>query len=101
VKITGNKAILNFAHTGGGLEARGGELKGFIVAGEDKVWHEAKAEIKGKNVEVVSDKVAKPVAVRYGWAKYPECNLYNKEGLPASPFRTDQWPGVTAPKPQP
>jgi sialate O-acetylesterase len=101
VKITGNKAILNFAHTGAGLEARGGELKGFIVAGEDEVWHEAKAEIKGNNIEVVSDKVAKPVAVRYGWAKYPECNLYNKEGLPASPFRTDKWPGVTAPKPQP
>jgi sialate O-acetylesterase len=101
MKIAVNKAILNFAHTGSGLEARGGELKGFIMAGEDKVWHEAKAEIKGKNVEVVSDKVAKPVAVRYGWAKYPECNLYNKEGLPASPFRTDQWPGVTVPKPQP
>jgi sialate O-acetylesterase len=101
VNITGNKAILSFDHTGTGLESKGGELKGFIIAGADKVWHEAKAEIKGNQVEITSDSVAKPVAVRYGWAKYPECNLYNKEGLPASPFRTDQWPGITQPKPQP
>ncbi|MBO0798970.1 MAG: sialate O-acetylesterase, partial [Blastocatellia bacterium] len=99
--IAAGKVILNFDHTGAGLESRGGELKGFLIAGEDKVWHEAKAVIKGgKQVEVTSEDVAKPVAVRYGWAKYPECNLYNKEGLPASPFRTDQWPGVTQPKPQ-
>jgi sialate O-acetylesterase len=101
VNIVGNLATISFDHTGGGLETRGGDLKGFIIAGEDRVWHEAKAEIRGEQVEVTSDAVAKPVAVRYGWAKFPEVNLYNKEGLPASPFRTDQWPGVTSPKPQP
>jgi sialate O-acetylesterase len=98
MKIEGDKVSLSFNHTGGGLEARGGELKGFIIAGEDKVWHEAKAEIKGKRVIVTSAEVAKPVAVRYGWMKYPTCNLYHQEGLPATPFRTDDWPGVTQPK---
>jgi sialate O-acetylesterase len=98
MKVDGNKVILSFKHTGGGLEARGGELKGFIVAGEDKVWREAKAEIRGREVVVTSAEVARPVAVRYGWAKFPVVNLYNKEGLPASPFRTDDWPGVTAPQ---
>ena len=101
LKIDGDKAILSFKHTGGGLEARGGELKGFLIAGDDKVWREAKAEIKGKQVIVSSAEVAKPVAVRYAWAKFPTSTLYNKEGLPASPFRTDDWPGVTQPKPQP
>jgi sialate O-acetylesterase len=101
LKIDGDKAVLSFKHTGGGLEARGGDLKGFLIAGDDKVWREAKAEIKGKQVIVSSAEVAKPVAVRYAWAKFPTCNLYNKEGLPASPFRTDEWPGVTQPKPQP
>lgn len=99
MKVKGNRVELNFKHTGGGLEARGGALKGFLIAGEDKVWREATAEIKGKRVIVTSAEVANPVAVRYAWAKYPECNLYNKEGLPAVSFRTDTWPGVTAPKP--
>jgi sialate O-acetylesterase len=98
MKIEGDKAILSFKHTGGGLEARGGELKGFIMAGEDKVWREAKAEIKGDRVIVSSAEVTKPVAVRYAWMKYPTCNLFNKEGLPATPFRTDNWPGVTQPQ---
>jgi len=98
LKVEGDKAILSFKHTGGGLEARGGELKGFIIAGADKVWREAKAEIKGDRVIVSSPEALKPVAVRYAWAKYPECNLYNKEGLPATPFRTDDWPGVTQSK---
>jgi sialate O-acetylesterase len=101
VKIEGDKAILSFKHLGTGLEARGGELKGFIIAGEDKVWREAKAEIKGDRVIVMGADVSKPLAVRYGWMKYPTCNLYNKEGLPASPFRTDDWPGVTQPKVNP
>ncbi|MCG3160050.1 MAG: hypothetical protein JMDDDDMK_01082 [Acidobacteria bacterium] len=98
MKIEGDKVSLSFNHTGGGLEARGGELKGFIIAGEDKVWREAKAEIKGKRVIVHSPEVSKPMAVRYGWMKFPTCNLYNKEGLPATPFRTDDWPGVTQSK---
>jgi sialate O-acetylesterase len=98
MKVEGDKVALSFKHAGGGLEARGGELKGFLIAGDDKVWREAKAEIKGDRVIVSSSEVAKPVAVRYAWAKYPTCNLYNKEGLPATPFRTDDWPGVTQPK---
>jgi sialate O-acetylesterase len=98
MKVEGDKVVLSFKHTGGGLEARGDELKGFIIAGDDKIWREAKAEIKGDRVIVSSPEVAKPAAVRYAWAKYPTCNLYNKEGLPATPFRTDDWPGVTQPK---
>jgi len=98
MKIENDKAILSFKHSGGGLEARGGELKGFIIAGADRVWREAKAEIKGNRVIIASADVSKPVAVRYAWIKYPTCNLFNKEGLPATPFRTDDWPGVTQPK---
>ncbi len=98
MKIEGDKVSLSFKHTGGGLEAQGGELKGFIIAGDDKVWREARAEIKGDHVIVSSPEAPKPVAVRYAWIKYPTCNLYNKEGLPATPFRTDDWPGVTQPK---
>ncbi|HKQ75697.1 MAG TPA: sialate O-acetylesterase [Blastocatellia bacterium] len=98
MKVEGGKVSLNFNHIGGGLEARGGELKGFIIAGDDKVWREAKAEIKGDHVIVSSAEVTNPVAVRYAWMKFPTCNLYNKEGLPATPFRTDDWPGVTQTK---
>lgn len=98
MKMQDNKIALQFKHVGGGLEAKGGELKGFLIAGEDKLWHKAKAEIKGAQVIVTSTDVAKPVAVRYAWAKYPTCNLYNKEGLPAVPFRTDDWAMITAPK---
>jgi sialate O-acetylesterase len=98
MKVDGDKIALNFHHVGSGLEAKGGALKGFLIAGEDKVWHEAKAEIKGKQVVVSSPNVTKPVAARYAWAKYPTVNFYNKEGLPANPFRTDDWPMVTRPK---
>ena len=83
-------------HVGGGLVAKGGgPLKGFAVAGEDKKWHWAEAAIDGETVVVSSAEVKKPVAVRYAWANNPDCNLYNKEDLPASPFRTDDWPGTT------
>jgi sialate O-acetylesterase len=98
VKFDGNQAVLSFANVGKGLEARDGALKGFLIAGADKVFHAATAEIKGKRVVVTSANVSQPVAVRYAWAKYPEVNFYNKEGLPAVPFRTDDWPGVTQPK---
>ena len=98
VKFDGANATLSFTNAGKGLEARAGALKGFLLAGEDKVFHAATAEIKGKRVIVTSAAVAQPVAVRYAWAKYPEVNFYNKEGLPAVPFRTDDWPGVTADK---
>ncbi len=95
--VESNKAILHFDHVGSGLVAGGGgPLKGFAIAGLDKKFVWADAKIKGDTVIVSSDKVTEPVAVRYGWADNPVCNLYNKEGLPASPFRTDDWPGVTA-----
>ena len=89
MSVEGNRAIIHFTHVGKGLMAKGGELKGFVVAGTDKKIVPAHAEIQGKTVVVTSDKVSKPVAVRYGWANVPDVNLYNKEGLPASPFRTD------------
>lgn len=93
VKVMDDKIILTFDSIGGGLIAKGGgELKYFAIAGEDKKFVWAKAEIQGKCVILSSDQVPKPVAVRYAWADNPEgANLYNKEGLPASPFRTDRW----------
>jgi sialate O-acetylesterase len=98
LKIEGNKAVVYFANVGSGLEARGGELKGFAICGEDKKWVWAKAEIVKDRVIVSNAEVAKPVAVRFGWADYPVVNLWNKEGLPASPFRTDDFPMITAGK---
>jgi sialate O-acetylesterase len=67
-------------------------LAGFYIAGEDHKWSEAEAKIDNDSVLVSSPTVPKPVAVRYGWANSPRCNLYNRAGLPASPFRTDDWP---------
>lgn len=92
------KAVLQFDHVGKGLEARDGALKGFAVCGEDRKFVWANAEIVGKTVVVSSPQVAKPVAVRYGWADCPVVNLWNKDGLPATPFRTDDFPMTTAPK---
>jgi sialate O-acetylesterase len=95
--VDGNKAILHFEHVGGGLVAGGGEpLKGFAIASADHKFVWADAKIEGDTVVVSCDKVSEPAAVRYGWADNPICNLYNKAGLPASPFRTDDWPGITA-----
>ncbi len=89
MEVKGDHAILYFTHVGKGLMAKGGELRGFVIAGADNKFVPAHAEIQGKTVVVTSDKVDKPVAVRYGWANVPDVNLYNKNGLPASPFRTD------------
>jgi sialate O-acetylesterase len=89
MKVKGGKAALRFTHLGGGLVAKGGPLRGFTIAGPDKVFHPARGEIRGKTVVVTSDQVPEPVAVRYGWANVPEGNLFNRAGLPASPFRTD------------
>ncbi|MHC4087760.1 MAG: sialate O-acetylesterase [Planctomycetota bacterium] len=98
-RTEGNKITLEFEHVGGGLTAGEGEpLKGFAVAGADHKFVWADAKIEGDTVVISSDKVSEPAAVRYGWANNPVCNLYNKEGLPASPFRTDDWPGVTVDK---
>jgi sialate O-acetylesterase len=107
MKVEGDKAILEFTHVGGGLvvgegtapDAKG-QLKGFAIAGPDKKFVWAKAEIVGDTIVVSSPEVQAPVAVRYAWADYPICNLYNKEGLPASPFRTDDFPPPPA-APQP
>jgi sialate O-acetylesterase len=89
MKVEGNEAILSFDHVGSGLTARGGPLTGFWSAGPDKKFIPAVAEIRGDKVVVTNDRVTTPVAVRYGWADYPVVNLWNKDGLPASPFRTD------------
>jgi sialate O-acetylesterase len=91
MKVEGNKVILTFKNSGSGLQAKGDDkLKQFAIAGPDKKFVWANASIKGNTVEVWSEKVPKPVAVRYAWADNPEgANLYNKEGLPASPFATD------------
>jgi sialate O-acetylesterase len=99
MEVKDGKAIVTFDHVGpGGLYAFDKEeLDGFTVAGEDKVFHNAKAKIVAEDkVEVWSDDVKEPVAVRYAWADNPVVNLYNRAGLPATPFRTDDWPGVTA-----
>jgi sialate O-acetylesterase len=89
--VEGNKIRLAFDHVGGGLSSRDGQpLTWFTIAGEDKNFVPAKAEIDGATVVVSADNVAQPVAVRFGWHQEAEPNLSNKEGLPASPFRTDK-----------
>jgi sialate O-acetylesterase len=90
-KIAGGEVTLSFTHTDGGLVAKGGELKGFAIAGADKKWYWATAKIAGETVVVSSPDVKEPVTVRYAWGDNPECNLYNGAGIPASPFRTDTW----------
>jgi sialate O-acetylesterase len=89
MKVEGDHAVLSFTHVGSGLMAKDGELKGFTIAGADGSFVAAKAAIDGDKVVVSSAEVSKPAAVRYGWANTPDVNLFNKEGLPATPFRTD------------
>ncbi|NUN97309.1 MAG: 9-O-acetylesterase, partial [Candidatus Omnitrophica bacterium] len=96
LEVKEDRAVVTFKHADGGLQTKGeGGLKGFAIAGEDKQFVWADAKIEGNTVVVSSEKVTKPVAVRYAWANNPVCNLYNGAGLPASPFRTDDWPGKT------
>jgi sialate O-acetylesterase len=91
-EFSAGQANISFNHRGGGLVARGEELRGFAVAGPDRHFVWAQARIDGDRVVVWSDAVPNPVAVRYAWANNPEAaNLYNAEGLPAAPFRTDRW----------
>ncbi|MFC4478089.1 sialate O-acetylesterase [Flavobacterium chungangensis] len=96
--IKGNEIILTFDNIGSGLSTpNNDELKGFEIAGVDKVFHSAKAIIKDNKIIVSSDKVQNPVAVHYGWADDDTAiNLFNKEKFPASPFRTDNWEMLTA-----
>ena len=96
IKINGNNIILNFSNTGAGLSTRDknkyGYVYGFSIAGEDKKFVWAKAFIDGNKVVVFSEKIDRPIAVRYGWAINPtEINIVNSDGLLASPFRTDNW----------
>jgi sialate O-acetylesterase len=98
MKVDGDAVRLNFDHVGGGLIAKGGDLKGFAVAGEDRKFVWGSARIEGKQVVVSATGIVKPVAVRYAWDVNPVCNLFNQSGLPAVPFRTDDWPGITTNK---
>lgn len=99
VRFDDRKATVTFDHAGRGLVAQHGELTGFAIAGADRKFQWADAEIRGKNRVVVSSPlVPHPVAVRYGWDDFPLVNLFSRDGLPASPFRTDDFPMVTAPK---
>jgi sialate O-acetylesterase len=93
MKVKGNKIILSFNNTGSGMVVKGDRpLKQFAIAGADRKFVWAKAVIRNNRVEVWSDVVTNPIAVRYAWADNPDgANLYNKEGLPASPFRTDDF----------
>ncbi len=96
MKVRGKVVRLSFDHVAGGMAARGGgELKGFTIAGADKKFVPARARIVKDTVLVEGD-VARPVAVRYAWESNPDCNLINDAGLPASPFRTDDWEWMTA-----
>ncbi len=92
------KIRLSFRHADGLKAADGGKLRGFAIAGEDRKFVWADAEIQGDHIVVQSAQVPKPAAVRYAWADNPECNLVNTTGLPASPFRTDEWPRESAAK---
>lgn len=90
LEIRENRAVLSFDHVGQGLECRGDRLTGFAICGADGKFVNADARIIGNQVEVSSPQIAQPVAIRYGWANFPVVNLWNKDGLPASPFRTDE-----------
>jgi sialate O-acetylesterase len=98
IEKQGNKIVLTFDNVGGGLKPFDVAVpRGFAIAASDRkfVWAEAKLAGRDK-VEVWASEVSDPVAVRYAWADNPVCNLYSREGLPVTPFRTDDWPGVTA-----
>ena len=91
MKIEGGKIRLSFDYTGSPMVAKDGELANFIIAGADRKFVPAKATIENNTIVVTSDKVAKPIAVRYAFNNAGLPSLFNKEGLPASSFRTDKW----------
>jgi len=98
IEVEGQSIRVRFTHVGGGLAARGGDLKWFQIAGADKNFVDAAARIDGNTIVVTAPGVAAPVAVRYAWHRWPEgANLYNADGLPAPQFRSDDW--VSAPPP--
>lgn len=95
-EIEEDEIRIRFENAAEGLKTRdNGPVKGFAIAGKDRVFYWGNAVIEGSEIVVSSPQVDAPVAVRYGWANNPTANLYNTEGLPASPFRTDDWPGIT------
>ncbi|MEA2736202.1 MAG: sialate O-acetylesterase [Humisphaera sp.] len=98
MQIDGDKVRIKLDHAKGLKTKDSGAVKGFQIAGEDKKFAWADAKIDGEDVVVSSDSIKKPAAVRYGWADDPAVSLYNAADLPASPFRTDDWPMVTAGK---
>jgi sialate O-acetylesterase len=98
INVEGKKIRVSFTNVGGGLMVNDkyGYLKGFEVAGSDQKFRYAKAWLEGNDVVVSCDEISNPVAVRFAWADNPEdANLFNKEGFPASPFRSDSWQGIT------
>jgi sialate O-acetylesterase len=101
MQTNGNRITLSFSSIGGGLTVKDkyGYIRGFEIAGADQQFHYAKAYVEGDKVVVFTEEISSPVAVRYGWADDNlEDNLFNKEGFPAAPFRTDKWKGVTEEK---
>jgi sialate O-acetylesterase len=98
IKVENGKVRIKFKSADGLKTKDGDAAKGFAIAGQDRKWHWAEGKIDGDSVVLSSEKVSEPVAVRYAWAHNPPTNLYNAAGLPAVPFRTDDWPGVTAGK---
>ncbi|NDC64693.1 MAG: hypothetical protein EBZ59_12070, partial [Planctomycetia bacterium] len=95
--VRGTEIVCRFTEAEGLRDRDGGELEGFLIAGPDRRWKPAKARIDGTSVAVSAADVTSPTAVRYGWAANPKCDLVNAAGLPASPFRTDDWPLEPAP----
>lgn len=93
--VENGKIRVFFSHTSGMKAKDGGALKGFAIAGPDKQFHWADAKIDGNSIIVSCKDVSCPLAVRYAWDDNPDCNLVNASGLPASPFRTDEWQGLT------
>ena len=90
-EVRNGEIVITFAHANEGLHVKGDKLEGFVIAGKDQQWKPAAARIEENQVIVSHPTVNQPVAVRYAWAADPACNLYNGQGLPASPFRTDNW----------
>jgi sialate O-acetylesterase len=86
---------IHFIHTDGGLVVKGAKPEEFSIAGQDQKWHWADARIEGDTIVVSSPEVPNPQEVRYAWQSNPAATLYNGAGLPAVPFRTDNWPGIT------
>ena len=98
MRAEGNKLILSFTHVGSGLTVKdaSGNVEGFEVAGTDQKFYPAKASIQGNQIALSAENVKTPIAVHYAWADDAgNANLFNKEGFPANPFRTDKWKGIT------